>query len=188
MAPSEHNPFRSDPFADSSNPYAAPESMEPAIDISGQAFASRSARLGGAILDGLILMPLNYGAMFVMYNLGIFKPVANPFAQFGTQAVQSLAMFPIGVGFFLLVNGYLLKTRGQTVGKLAAGTKIVSRDDGQILPLAPLVIKRTIIMGLICLIPVVGGFIALADALAIFRGNHQCLHDDIAGTKVVKVN
>ncbi len=188
MAPSEHNPFRSDPFADSSNPYAAPESMEPAIDTSEQAFASRSARLGGAILDALILLPLNYGALFAMYGLGIFKPVADPFGQFGSQAIQGLVMFPIGIGFYLLVNGYLLKNRGQTVGKLAAGTKIVSRDDGQILPLAPLVIKRTIIMGLICQIPILGGLIALANALAIFRGNHQCLHDDIAGTKVVKVN
>jgi hypothetical protein len=29
---------------------------------------------------------------------------------------------------------------------------------------------------------------ALADALFIFRENRKCIHDDLAGTKVIQIN
>jgi hypothetical protein len=37
------------------------------------------------------------------------------------------------------------------------------------------------------LIPVAGNSIPMIDALMIFRENRHCLHDDFAGTKVIKV-
>ena len=34
-------------------------------------------------------------------------------------------------------------------------------------------------------LPLVGGFIGLIDALLIFREEKNCLHDDLAGTRVI---
>ena len=46
--------------------------------------------------------------------------------------------------------------------------------------------RRTIPMWVLTSIPFLGPFIGLANALAIFRENCKCLHDDLAGTKVIK--
>jgi hypothetical protein len=40
-------------------------------------------------------------------------------------------------------------------------------------------------MQAIAMIPYVGNVIALIDVLMIFRTSRKCLHDDIAGTKVI---
>jgi hypothetical protein len=37
------------------------------------------------------------------------------------------------------------------------------------------------------MIPFIGNFVNLADALFIFGEEHRCLHDHIAGTKVISV-
>ena len=37
------------------------------------------------------------------------------------------------------------------------------------------------------MIPVLGNLISLVDAILIFREEHNCLHDDIAKTRVVRV-
>ena len=47
------------------------------------------------------------------------------------------------------------------------------------------VLKRNVSMQVLAMIPIVGNFIALIDALMIFRASRKCLHDDIAGTKVI---
>jgi hypothetical protein len=36
-------------------------------------------------------------------------------------------------------------------------------------------------------IPFVGNFVGLVDALMIFGEDHRCLHDRIAGTRVISV-
>jgi len=41
-------------------------------------------------------------------------------------------------------------------------------------------------MYLISAIPVVGSFFVLIDTLLVFRADRRCVHDLIAGTKVVK--
>ena len=86
---------------------------------------------------------------------------------------------------FLSVHGYLLATRGQTVGKVLMKTKIVHHNTGNLVPLLPLFLKRYLLLWLLIEIPVFGGFLNLANAMMIFRENKKCLHDEMAGTKVV---
>ena len=88
----------------------------------------------------------------------------------------------------MLLNGYLLSTRGQTIGKLVVGTKIVDADTEQLVPLWPLFFKRFLLIQILSAIPLVGNFVGLADTLLIFRENKRCLHDDLANTKVVVAN
>jgi hypothetical protein len=39
----------------------------------------------------------------------------------------------------------------------------------------------------VSLIPTLGGLLTLVDALFIFGGSRRCVHDLIAGTKVIRV-
>lgn len=168
------------------NPYAPPttESQSPEVHGSAQ-LASRGDRFVGAFIDGLISLAVNVPLGF---GLGVIL------ALFGIDTEGSLvgagillfASFIIGFGSFLLVNGYFLSTRGQTLGKMVVGTQIVS-DDNQLVPIVPLVLKRYLWLWVLSLYPVLGGIAGLVNALLIFRSNKKCLHDDIAGTKVIKL-
>ena len=55
------------------------------------------------------------------------------------------------------------------------------------MPFGPLVLKRYVPLWVVANIPFIGGLFALADSLAIFRDTRKCIHDDIAGTKVIKL-
>jgi len=88
---------------------------------------------------------------------------------------------------FLLLNGYLLAKYGQTVGKKLVGTRIVSHVDERILPLGRVFGLRYLPLSIIAQIPVVGGFVGIIDGLFIFRKDKRCIHDLIAGTKVVNI-
>ena len=87
---------------------------------------------------------------------------------------------------FLTVNAYLLANRGQTIGKFVMKTQIVS-DGGELVPLMPLFLKRYLLIWFIGSLPFVGRLFSLADALVIFRDNRKCLHDEFAGTKVIRM-
>jgi len=90
------------------------------------------------------------------------------------------------MGAFAALHGYLLATRGQTIGKVIMKTKIVN-EAGNLLPFNELFLKRYVIIMVISMIPFVGSLIGIVDALCVFRGNRKCLHDDFAGTKVIKI-
>ena len=83
------------------------------------------------------------------------------------------------------VNGYLLARNGQTVGKLALGIKIV-RSNREKISFGRIIGLRCLPVWIVTSIPLVGGLIGLADILLVFREENNCLHDDIADTKVVK--
>ncbi|MCI0409163.1 MAG: RDD family protein [Acidobacteria bacterium] len=72
---------------------------------------------------------------------------------------------------------------GQTIGKRVMHIRIVNYDDGQTAGPGRTIWKRTILNGLL------GNFIplyGLIDPLFIFGAERRCLHDYIAGTKVVE--
>jgi uncharacterized RDD family membrane protein YckC len=83
-----------------------------------------------------------------------------------------------------VINLICLAMRGQTLGKMVLGIKIVGSDGfpcfGRIL------LIRIIVMGLLKNIPFVGLIIAIVDPLMIFRDNRRCMHDEIADTIVVR--
>ena len=165
------------------NPYAPPGARvaDVAVDV-GQELASRLARLGGSLIDSLFAIVT---IVPVMYFTGYF---AEAFSAAGVSLGTQLAMVLVSLVLFMAVNGYLLATSGQTVGKRVAGTQIVSVADGQILPLGKLIGLRSLPISLISLIPVIGSIIPLIDVLLIFRADRRCGHDLIAGTKVVRAD
>lgn len=164
------------------NPYQPPTTDVPlqhALGSDASPVPSRLRRLVAQFIDGMIL-----GAMIVpvQWYMGVYKDLAG-YAQ---DRVAQLIWGLVGLGCMLVVNGYLLHTRAQTVGKALLGMKIVTLD-GENAPFARILFRRMLPTGMAALIPVVGGFVGLADALAIFRHDRRCIHDHIAGTRVVRV-
>jgi uncharacterized RDD family membrane protein YckC len=164
------------------NPYAPPESGVrdvPEPTESG-ALASRTVRLGGAITDSIasavILLP-------VLFFTGYWETLLSNEASYATTLAFSAGSFVL----FVAINGYLLVKRGQTVGKWLVGTRIVYASDDGLPTLATTLGARYGVLWVINLIPFVGNVFSLVDALFIFRGNRRCLHDLIAGTKVINV-
>jgi uncharacterized RDD family membrane protein YckC len=178
------NPMDNDPF----NPYAAPENMDHAITAPGESeLASLSERFSGAFLDGLLMLPVVFGVVFGYTFFAFQQGWISETEAMVDEIVVSLISLVVGMAWYLILNGYLLAKRGQTIGKLAAGTRIVDFNTGELVPLIPLLLKRNVVIQILGAVPFVGGFVSLADVLMIFRSNRRCLHDDIAGTKVIKV-
>lgn len=164
------------------NRYAPPGAHVEDVAIAGTLdLAGRGARLGAVIIDVVLL-----GAVFWGLTSLFFQPVMEQMRT-GAISVLSLLAYQIGLGFgvFLLLNGWLLATRGQTIGKLVLKIRIL-RTDGSKAGFARLFFVRYLVNNVLCMIPLIGMFYALADCLAIFRESRKCLHDNIADTIVVK--
>lgn len=146
-----------------------------------QELASRVSRLAAVIVDAIIMMVINLPVMAVA---GVFGQIAR-----GEQMsfAQSLLWGLFGIVVFLIVNGYFLARDGQTVGKKVLGVRIVRNEDGQLQSAGKVIGLRYVLLQVIYSVPCVGSLFALVDVLFIFREDKRCIHDMIAGTKVVKV-
>ena len=102
----------------------------------------------------------------------------------------------LAVASYLLLNGYGLWRRGQTLGKQVMGVAIVpsaGAGDGQYgrapAPLWKLICVRALFFPLLFLtvVPWIAA-LPLIDQLLIFRKNRRCLHDLVCGTVVVRLS
>lgn len=160
------------------NRYAPPKADVQDADGESGNLASRGARLGGAIIDAIISGIVSFP---IMYYTGFWQSAMTGEVNIGDQLM--LAIF--GIVVFLLLNGYLLAKRGQTIGKALVGTRIVSVEDEQILPLPKVFGLRYLPINIVAQVPYVGSILALINVLFIFRDDRRCVHDLIAGTKVI---
>jgi uncharacterized RDD family membrane protein YckC len=94
----------------------------------------------------------------------------------------SAMFFIVSIIALAVVQIVLLSSRGQSIGKVVLGIKIVKFGTGNNGGFVPNVLVRVILNGIIGIIPLY----ALVDILFIFRQDRRCLHDLIAGTEVVQ--
>jgi uncharacterized RDD family membrane protein YckC len=170
------------------NPYAAPTAVVDDVAEPGSVeLAGRGRRLGASFLDSLIIgipfMLLFGWFAFSSTRSGVPNGVlvwigAHPF---GYQAGAAIFGFLV----FLAINGYLLSSSGQTVGKRLLGIRIV-RSNGETADFARIAFIRYLPTSAAQMIPVLGYIYPLIDVLLIFRSSRKCLHDSIADTIVVK--
>lgn len=125
--------------------------------------AGRGRRLGAVLIDAALLT-----ACTVALSLD------------SVPAFVTAAAVAANVALFI-AQVVLLTRRGQTVGKLLLGLRIVRRDTGQNAGFTTNVLVRSLANGLLCFVP--GYF--LLDSLFIFRADRLCLHDLLAGTAVM---
>ena len=171
------------------NPYAPPQAEvrdPPAAPPTKGTLATRTLRLAGAIVDSVA------SAVFVVPILDWTADISGELPYGKLAAIGGFALFTA-------MQGYLLATRGQTIGKWLVGTRIVRADNDEVPTLARTLGLRygALALGLpsALLVLVVNGngipyvlvVVGLIDIARIFRRDRRCLHDLIAGTKVVAV-
>ena len=160
------------------NPYDAPSATVADIDTQQVVLADRGMRLVAAIIDGLLLLAVLVPTMF----LGGY--VSSILAGVEPSFLTQLQWGVIGFLILLVIQGFPLYSTGQTWGKKALGMKIVDLQ-GNKPEFGRLIALRYLSTQVIAMIPVVGVIYGFVDALFIFGSDRRCLHDKIAGTRVV---
>ncbi|MDI1320343.1 MAG: RDD family protein [bacterium] len=136
------------------------------------------------ILDALIGCALALPGGGMMLAAGVLsKGTRSP-----NPALMVAGLVVLGVSILALViiQIYLLVTRGQTLGKKFLGIKIVTYPDESNPGFVKVWLLRAFVNGIIGAIPMIGGIYTLVDLCFIFRDDKRCIHDLIAGTQVVK--
>ncbi len=139
--------------------------------------ASRWSRLWASLLDSIIMLII---ALPVMYFTGTLDDISRGIQP---SIIENLIMAIIMIGGFIVINGKLLISNGQTIGKKALGIKIV--DVNGALAEKQQIIKRYAVYFLPGQIPVIGQLFSLVNILFIFSAQKRCIHDNIGGTIVI---
>jgi len=163
--------------------YAPPQAQVEDIEFPAGAdlvLAGRGRRLGAAMIDGLILLALYWLALMAATWAHWYTPEAGR-SLWQPMVLPTLAIFAL----FCISQGFLLASRGQTIGKLALGIRITRPDGGRV-PLLRMLGLRYGVGHAFTIIPMLGQIFAIVDSLMIFRHSRRCLHDVMADTIVVK--
>jgi uncharacterized RDD family membrane protein YckC len=97
-----------------------------------------------------------------------------------------LLLLSAGMALYMLVQAWLLVTRGQTIGKLTFEIRVVTVEEEAQPRFAKICLLRAVVPGVLNAVPLLGMFFHLTDIFFIFRADRRCIHDLIAGTKVIK--
>ena len=152
--------------------------MTPVEESPDAGLAGRGARLGAYLIDWILVGAV---AGVIGYTAGLMER----FMRQDTTATLWLAA--IGLVVYGVINGRLLATRGQTVGKKLVGVRIVDAPTRQIVAVWKSFGLRVAVIQAITAVPLVGALFGLLDVLFIFGERRRCLHDLLAGTVVVEV-
>jgi uncharacterized RDD family membrane protein YckC len=143
--------------------------------------ASLSDRLAAALVDMAIIGIPIFVILFCFFGFDGMLSMAKIYGL-----AYTVSIIIVGQLLFLSVNGRFLYKNGQTIGKKILEIKIVDIENN-----LPKLYRsyglRYFIPALFPLIPFLGGLLGLADILFIFRKDRRCIHDHIAGTKVISV-
>jgi uncharacterized RDD family membrane protein YckC len=137
--------------------------------------ADRGARLGAALLDGLLAVAMVGGLTFVGYILDQMA---------GSRDMLQPLFMVLGYLVFFGVYIYYLTTDGASPGKKAVGIRIVKESDLQNGGFVTNFVMRYFLVGVINAFTC--GIFVLIDILFIFGQDKKCLHDQIAGTIVIQ--
>lgn len=165
------------------NPYAPPRAAVDDVLTADEAAlpAERSARLGAAILDGIIFTVMVYlPALFTMAMAGAAAKTAGESGASAMVMIGGVVTLAGVIAWCWLTIVYV-KRNGQSIAKKLLKIKVV-RSDGSRASLGRIFWLRNIVNGLISIIPLYG----LIEVLFIFGERRQCLHDKIADTIVIK--
>ncbi len=169
------------------NPYAPPTAD---IDQGLQqqqgeyVLAERGTRLGAVLIDALLAVaaaaPAGLILGFMVYNsrgsMSFGDAELMVYGLIGVMALMVLA--------FMIYQWVLIATTGQSIAKRWLGIKII-RLDGSPVGFVNGVILRSWVVGALSNIPVVGAIVGIVNPLMIFGQERRCLHDHIAGTRVI---
>jgi uncharacterized RDD family membrane protein YckC len=172
------------------NPYAPPASdtdgaVWPQQGSDAALLADRGSRLGGAILDRLMLI----GAALPGY-LMILAHKSDLQNMFIGVALMAVMVLPL-----VIYQWYLISTTGQSLAKKWLRMRVVKVDGAPVDFVSGVLLRSWVIeligaaFGFVLGAGGIGGGLTnvfgIVNALFIFGPAQRCLHDYIAGTKVV---
>lgn len=163
------------------NPYQAPATPLQEESTGQMELATRGQRFGAAMVDGVLVAVIMYTIIFLLIGWERYMVLVTQQTIWFSVASQA-----VGFLIWVLLHGYLIYRRGQSVGKYLVGIRIV-RQDGSPAGFSRILLWRQLPQSVVGGIPVVGGWALLVNYLLIFRATRRCGHDDLADTKVVKV-
>jgi uncharacterized RDD family membrane protein YckC len=134
--------------------------------------ASRGRRFLGSLIDNLVYLVALAPAVLLIDG--------------DIRSENALLVIGLAVMVIVAVQAVLIATSGQSIAKKLLGMRIV-RLDGSPIGFVRGVLVRSWAVGAIASIPTIGGIFGLIDALYIFGAEQRCLHDVMAGSKVVMV-
>ena len=172
-------------YGDDNNPYAPPTQTEK-FDVHSsygddevQFLAEPGDRFLARLVDGLLALALTIP--WIIFLSAMDWVSLDEFKQTSFAALKLVpGELPIAI-----YQWYLVAHTGQTIGKKWMRIRIV-KVDGSPVGFGDGVVLRDWVMRGIGFIPCLGGLISLVGILMIFGQERRCLHDHIAGTKVVK--
>ena len=144
-----------------------------------QVFANRWRRLGATAVDAILVPSLT--VVLVM----VFEVMEDP--EDFTSAGWIGWVFVLAVASYLILNGYGLAKSGQTLGKRLFGIAVVRADTLELASFWKLICVRALFFPLLFVVvypPLI--FLPLLDLIPIFGKSRRCLHDWVAGTRVVR--
>ncbi|ABF86927.1 RDD family protein [Myxococcus xanthus DK 1622] len=132
--------------------------------------ATRRARLAASLVDGVALL-------LPSLLLGVLRCLALP-----DEAAMTAPAVYVPALLVLLVQASLIRGAGASLGKRLLGIRVVRRDG------RPAEVWRIALLRNALPIALCGycGWFSLVDALFIVGEDRRCLHDWLAGTRVVK--
>ena len=148
-------------------------------------------RLAAALIDGtlqwLSWMPASIAASAIISGR-MADHEAFSLEMFRNAIADSIGKSLPFLIFLAVIQTTLLCRRSQSVGKLLLGLRIVTVRDGT--PGGPLraYLLRGLLTWMLEWATGIGVFYMAFDSFFIFREDQRCLHDLIAGTKVVRIN
>lgn len=166
---------------------AAP--MAPALESYS---ANRSLRFLAALVDGILKTLCYLPITIPLSRLLVSQAQTGEQPSFAEMSRLVTTVFDANLGqalplfaLLLLVQLGLLVRRGQSVGKLLAGLRIVRQSDDSPAGFLHAFLLRGTVPFLIEQVPVLGLLFWTVDSCFIFRDDRRCLHDLLADTKVV---
>ena len=160
-------PSHDDMLFDEPPPVLAPRAAEQAVE----ALAAPFRRIAAALVDVTLLCALD--ALVLYFTLRLLG--------LGTDQLYELPLLPL-IAFILLLNGgYFIAfttVGGQSIGKMALGIKVISRED-DVVPIGRATVRT--LAYLVSALPLGAGFLP-----AVLGADRLALHDRVAQTRVVR--
>lgn len=166
----------------------------PAFSADQATLAPREMRLAAAMIDGALKLLCLLPVLIPLYQfihersqsgelMGFQEAFNSTNAIVSEHAGQS---FPFFIAL-IVTQMVLITVRGQSIGKLLCKLRIVRHDTGGPAGFLRGYALRGLIPFIIQQVPFINAVFWVTDSCFIFRADHRCLHDLMAGTKVVMV-
>lgn len=191
-APTQSAASSRSPFKIGNKPVKTTKAGKLAVKDGPFELASISSRIVAVIIDQalalLCLVPLLSGLNFDMDKLSAAAQDPALLGQLAESVPSHLALLSALLLLALFfVQIFMLIKRGQSIGKLITGVRILDVKSRKLPSITNLILMRTLLTNLAYNIPTIGQVILVVDfVMMIANKKRRSLHDKIAKTIVVK--